>query len=119
LVLVSTTDADDFKRIFKTQFNKDECQRIAEIAFSIKEGQPFSSLSSKNGNLLNTIKTSIDSNNRELAATTLAQLSDELEILETTIKKQQSKNQVSIMVSVIGAVLTLVFGIMAMNIFSL
>jgi len=101
----------DFIKRYDIEFTVEQKKRIVELIQEMKKRQPFSSLNSKHGNLLNLIKTAIDNDNKDLGISTIKQMSDEVEILEGTIKTQSKRNQISMIVSAVGVVLTLVFGV--------
>ncbi len=110
IVTIDTTDSRVFKENFKIEPPVELRERIIEIYNMIKKIQPFSSISSKQGNLLNMLKHSIDIKNEGLALNSLKQLGDEIEVLEGNIIKQTSRNKVSFSISIIGVILTLFFG---------
>ena len=76
----------------------------------MKLHQPFSSVSSKHGNLLNMIKHAFDTNNKDLGSNNLTQLANDIEVLESIIENQDKRNQVSMTISLVGVILTVVFG---------
>lgn len=76
----------------------------------MKSHQPFSSVSSKHGNLLNMIKHAFDTDNKDLGRNNLIQLANDIEVLESTIETQDKRNQVSMIISIVGVILTVVFG---------
>jgi len=84
---------DKFKGHYDMEFSNEEKDKVVDIIKEMKRKQPFSSLNSKHGNLLNLLKNSIDTNNVDLGNSSLGQLSDEVEILEGAIKSQSKRNQ--------------------------
>jgi hypothetical protein len=79
----------------------------------MKHLQPFSSISSKEGNLLNMLKHAIDTQNSDLAKSTLNQLADDIEVLEGNLRKQFKKTNYSFAISAMGVILTIFFGVVA------
>jgi hypothetical protein len=99
-----------FKEVYGIVFTNDYKSRVVDIIYKMKELQPFSSLSSKYGNLLNMIKHAIDTSNVDLGTSNLGQLADDIEVMESTIDSQAKKNRVSLVISAVGVILTLIFG---------
>lgn len=99
-----------FKDVYGFEFSDEQKDRIVSMIALMKARQPFSSVSSKYGNLLNMIKHAFDTTNPDLGTNNLQQLADDIEVLESTLDVQARRNQVAIIVSIIGVVLTLVFG---------
>lgn len=71
---------------------------------------PFISLSPKYGNQLDILKLAYDSNDINLGVNSLKQLAKDIKFLESTIENQERKNRFSTWVSVIGVILTIIFG---------
>lgn len=99
-----------FKEAYGFELAGEETDRIVEVISIMKSRQPFSSVSSKYGNLLNMIKHAFDTSNTDLGVNNLRQLADDIEVLESTIESQGKRNQISIIVSIVGVILTIVFG---------
>jgi ABC-type glycerol-3-phosphate transport system permease component len=99
-----------FKNAYSLEFDNEKINRIIEIISILRSRQPFSSVSSKHGNLLNMIKHAFDTDNKDLASNNLIQLANDIEILESTIEIQDKRNQISMVISIVGVILTLVFG---------
>lgn len=102
-----------FKDIYKIEVSKDIRNRLVNILGTMQDQQPFSSLSSKEGNLLNMLRHAIDINNKDLGINTLHQLAVEVEILEGNIRTQSRRTQLSFVISALGVILTFFFGIVA------
>jgi hypothetical protein len=85
-------------------------QEILEMLSSVREANPFASLSGRQGSYLNTIKQAVESSNRDLAMTTLNQIASEFEIADKAIKEQSVRSTTSFIISVVGVILTVVFG---------
>jgi hypothetical protein len=99
-----------FKSLYSLEFDNDQINRIVEIITIMKSHQPFSSVSSKHGNLLNMIKHAFDTDNKDLGSNNLIQLANDIEVLESTIETQDKRNQISMVISIVGVILTVVFG---------
>lgn len=68
--------------------------------------------------MLKTLSTAIDNNNIDLGQNTLKQLSDEIINKEMIIRKKEKENRLAIILSIVGVLLTLFFGILSIkNIF--
>jgi len=111
LYRLESYSAKRFKETVNVEFTDEDIGEVVNIIKEMKRRQPYSSLNSKHGNLLNLLKTSVDNNNKDLAQSTIQQLSDEIEILEGTVRSHSKRNQISLVVSAIGVVLTFVFGL--------
>lgn len=98
------------KNLYKIDFDNEQVNRIVEIISIMKLRQPFSSVSSKHGNLLNMIKHAFDIDNKDLGENNLIQLANDIEVLESTIESQDRRNQTSMVISIVGVILTIVFG---------
>jgi len=103
------------EKTFKTRFNLEVTteirNRIVNIMNEMKRRNPFASLSRENANLLNDLKHSIESGNIELGTRTIRQLAEEIKIKESNVSIQERRNRNSLVIAVIGAVLTLFFGL--------
>ncbi|MEJ1435951.1 MAG: hypothetical protein RPU61_01375 [Candidatus Sedimenticola sp. (ex Thyasira tokunagai)] len=99
-----------FKESYKFELNDPQKNRLVTIIEVFKSQQPYSTISSKYGNLLSMISHAFDTDNTDLGKTNLRQLSDDIEVLETTIEQQTKSNQISLVISVVGVILTVVFG---------
>ena len=85
----------------------------AIIFFCLRQRQPFSSLSSKEANILNILKQAIEIQNKELALNNISQIADEIEFLEKNLHLQTRRVSKSYIISTIGLVLTSFFGFMS------
>jgi hypothetical protein len=107
---LDTLEEKRFKRLFGIDPPIQTRTRIVNTLNVMKESQPFSSLSSKESNLLNMLKHAIERGNPDLAKSGLHQLADEIEVLEGSLRTQSKRTQLSFVISAIGVVLTLFFG---------
>jgi hypothetical protein len=107
---VSSIPANRFKELYGLDVSDADKERIIQTINVLKEEDPFGSVSSKHGNLLNLIYQALESANKDLGRSSLRQLADDIEILEGTITVQGRRNLVSTVISVVGVILTLVFG---------
>jgi len=110
LCRVESYGSKRFKGLYNLEYSNENIDRLVELIKIMKERQPFSSVSSKYGNLLNMIKHAFDTNNNDLGVNNLKQMADDIEVLESTIQSQNKRNQLSIIVSIVGVILTIVFG---------
>ena len=110
VVQVDTTNEKDFKELYNLEIPSELRQRMLNQINLLKAYQPYSSISSKQGNLLNMLKHSIDNANKDLAINTLSQLGDEMEVLEGNVRRQENRNRISFSISIIGVILTIFFG---------
>ena len=103
---------------FKYRFGETKDTKIRSFILDIykllKQKEPFSSVTSKESNLLKTINDAIIKNNTDLGLSTLQQLAEEIANKEKTIKKKEKENQVATIVSIVGVVLTIVFGLLSL-----
>lgn len=87
---------------------------ILKICKLIKKNEPFSSVASKESNMLKNINDAIIKNNKDLGLSTLQQLAEEIANKEKTIKKKEKENQVATIVSIVGVALTIFFGLLSL-----
>jgi hypothetical protein len=106
--------SDRFKWLYKVEFSDDDKKRVVNIINLIKVREPFASVSSKYVNLLNMASHALDTGNADLGKNSLRQLADDIEVLEDTISAQGRRNQISFIISVVGVILTLVFGALSL-----
>lgn len=99
-----------FKRYYRVDPPSEMRVRIVALSTLLKSAQPFSSLSARHGNLLSVIKGSVDSGNRELASNALLQLRDELEVVESNLRREETRARLSFVISAVGVILTIFFG---------
>ncbi|MQL51050.1 hypothetical protein GFC01_01945 [Desulfofundulus thermobenzoicus] len=85
---IDTLDSKKFKKIYKIEPSNDIRTKALKIIDDAREKNPFVSLSSKEANLLISLRNAIESNNIDLGRLMLKQLADELEILESNIKQR-------------------------------
>ena len=99
-----------FKFHYGINFSLEEINRIASIIKVTEEQMPFISLSSKYGNQLDMLKIAYDQNDKALGFNGLKQLAKDIKFLESTLNAQERKNKISTWISVIGIILTIIFG---------
>lgn len=88
-----------------------------EIYNYLKQRDPFAEISTKEANLLNNLKLLIDSKQIELGVKTLEQLGDEIKLKDMVIEKKEQQNKKATIISIVGMVLTLVFGVVSIILF--
>ncbi|EPZ7321325.1 hypothetical protein ACXR5E_004004, partial [Vibrio mimicus] len=99
-----------FKSAYNFELTDPQKDRLVKIIELMKSQQPYSTVSSKYGNLLSMLDHAFHTSNVDLGKTNLRQLSDDIEVLEATIDQQSKTNLVSLVISIVGVILTLVFG---------
>jgi len=109
--------AGTFKWIFKIDKDKNIRNKIFSLIEILQKENPFSSLSYKDAELLGNINLALNSNNLEVGQITLQQLADELGLKESRIEVQQKRNKHSSIMSIIGVVLTVFFGVISILLF--
>ncbi len=102
-----------FKKLLHTDKNIIIIEFLLSVRDFIKQSTPFSSLPVKEASLLKNIDDAITQNNVQLGQTAVEQLSEEILNKETLIKKQEKQNQQATMLTIIGVVLTIFFGIIS------
>lgn len=105
---------DEFERISGINLSPEERNRLVNIVEYMKKSNPFISISNKESNVLMYLKYALETKNQDLGNTMLTQLSNDIELLEMELKGQKEKNQKSYIISIIGIVLTVVFGLMSL-----
>ena len=109
-----TRGAEFFKRFYSVEVDKPLRDRAFTLLNHLKEKNPFSTLPSKEANLLRVIKEATDSGNKALVDNSLRQLAEDIEVLDNAIKNGERRNRTAYIVSIIGVALTTVFGILSM-----
>jgi hypothetical protein len=87
--------------------------KIMDITEKIREKNPFISLSPKAANFLSSLKNSIELGNKELSYTTLKQLSDDIEEMESSMESQKKRFDRAHVIAVISVILSIVFGLLS------
>jgi hypothetical protein len=113
IVRLDTLDEKQFKDWFGISPPQGQRQRIINVHRLMKAKNPYSSLSSKEANLLMVLSGSIENKNEGLGNNTVSQIADEFEILESSLRKQSKKNTVSFLISVVSVILTVIFGLVS------
>lgn len=110
------TNKDNTKKKYK-KVSQDKLDTIIQIIDQLKTEKPYSSLPEKDASLLTSIYNSIKNSNKELALISLLQLSVEIELKESNLLAQSEKSRKSTVLSVIGLILTITFGIISLKTF--
>ncbi|MDR5659021.1 hypothetical protein RH915_05925 [Serpentinicella sp. ANB-PHB4] len=111
--LINIDTTHNFKELYGLEIKDNFRDRIVNCINIMRQLQPFSSISSKEANLLNVLKKGIETQNKELALNSLEQLADDIVILEEGLRKQSRHNTYSYILSVLGLILTLFFGLLS------
>lgn len=114
LVKIDTLTEVEFKDFYKVEKPATYRAKIVECHSELKRANPFSLISSKEANLLQTVLGSLLSGNKELGERTVMQLAEELEVLESKLRTEGKKNTTSFIVTVVSAVLTVFFGLLSL-----
>lgn len=107
-----------FKTEFKIKKNENIRRFVFEIRKEIMSREPYITIPPKEAGLLKAIRDSIEKNNKELGRNSLIQLSKEMTNKEKTLKRMERANQISMTISIVGVILTVVFGILSLFKFS-
>lgn len=104
---------EHFENVFR--YKKDERIRkfIIDMCFLIKKENPFISIPKKDADLMQTLLNALKDADISLAENSIKQLSQEIEIMEKTIVKKDKENQRATVVSIVGIVLTIFFGLLS------
>lgn len=102
-----------FETIFGHEKTAEIRDFICEVRNFIKNDDQFISVPTKEAQLLKNINIALKNNNYDLGKSSLNQLSDEIIYKEEIIKKKQRDNQIAMIVSVVGIILTVFFGILS------
>ena len=113
MVRIDTLGDKDFKDLYGMDLNDDQKRRLCGIANMFRARDPFASVSNKFSNSLNSLSSALTLGNKELGIVSLRQIADEIEVAERTIKTQEKITQISVIVSAVGVILTLVFGVIS------
>ena len=106
--LIDTYDTKRFKKIYHFEPSSEFRKRITEYISQIRLETPYVSLPAKEANLMSTLHQSLETDNKELGLTTLNQLSNEIEFLSYNYNRQEMRNLVSHIVTIIGFILTII-----------
>lgn len=113
LVKIDTLSESEFKDFYKVEKPSAYRAKLVDCLGELKRVNPFSLISSKEANLLQTVLGSLQSGNKELGERTVMQLAEELEVLESKLRTEGKKNTTSFIVTVVSAVLTMFFGLLS------
>lgn len=104
---------ENFERRLRIKKNIEIRDFIFNISQCIKESDPFSALPAKDAALLKNIDDALSNSNIQLGKTAIEQLTTEIVNKESIIKKQERNNQIATILSIVGLVLTIFFGILS------
>lgn len=111
---VDNFEKKNFKEKFGFEITSETRSNILKFITKLKEENPYVSLPPKEGNLLSLIQQSLETNNKEMGLNALTQLAEEIEILGTNIRIQEKRNVNAYIVSVVGVLMTIIFGILTL-----
>lgn len=109
-----TIGSELFEKRNGVKLSLDDRNRIINVIKYMKIENPFASLSGKESTLLKNIKYSLENNDKSLSDSMLTQLSDDIEYLEMELKTQKESNHKSYIISILGLILTVLFGAMSL-----
>jgi hypothetical protein len=101
------------KNVFKIEIDRSLRNQAYGLLVYIRESNPFSSLPSKESNLLQTLNQALESSNKDLGISTILQLAQEIEILDSAIRTGETRARISYIISIVGIVLTTFFGLLS------
>lgn len=113
LVALDTSDPKAFKAHYGMEVPSDFRGRLYRIRTLLKQEQPFATLTSKQAQLLTQLRGALETNNRDFGANLVTQLGTEFEVLEGNVRQQAQRGHITFLVSMVGAVLTLFFGLVS------
>lgn len=82
-----------------------------EIYDYLNDNEPYAELQIKEANLFYSLKSLLNEDNKEIGMKTLRQLADEIQLKDEVIQKKERHNKIACIISIIGIVLTAVFGV--------
>ena len=102
-----------FKRFFRVEKNQEIRELMVEICNYIVNINPFISVPKKEADLLYSIKDALENDNCSLGMTSLMHLSQEIDNKEKLLKKQEKQNKLTTIISIVGIILTIFFGVLS------
>lgn len=103
---------DDF---LKGTYNVEVDKSLRDSAYflleHIRSANPFSALPAKEASLLRTLLQAVESSNKDLATNSILQLAQDVEILASAVGTGERRTRIAYLISVVGVVLTIVFGL--------
>lgn len=103
-----------FRRKFGFEIDAQTRGKIISYVTRLREENPYVSLPPKEGNLLAAIQEAFEIGNKEMGKNALIQLAEDIEIMDNNFKIQEKKNVSAYIVSVVGVILTIIFGIISL-----
>lgn len=102
---------------FRYYFGEDKKEEIRSFIIMllnyIKINYPFSKTPQKEAALLKIVKEALEKENKELGINAINQLSEEIEIKGKSQIKLETQNKISTIISIVGVILTIFFGIIS------
>lgn len=100
------------KRGFDPEETPEARNFILKVCDHIKETEPFISVPDKEAGFLKSLKNALDDGNTELGNTNLNHISEEIVSKQNLLNKKDRELKKANTISIIGVVLTVVFGVM-------
>ncbi len=112
--LHDTLSDENLKDRYKTNKDPQARARAMTLVAFLRRENPFSSISPKTAALLRTLQHALEAGNSDLATNTLVHVSEEIEQLEGVARSQKQQVTRSFIVSVVGMILSVVFGLVSL-----
>lgn len=103
----------EIKKFFKIKKDLQFRDFMMNMCLYIKQKNPFLSIPPKEANLMQLIMNALDENNKSLGKSSLDQLSQEIEAKEKVMSKMDKTNRFTTIISIVGVILTIFFGIVS------
>lgn len=85
-------------------------ERVTRLLAKFRAENPFANLSSQAAALFRNVQEAIATGSADHARASLVLLADEVERVEGVVRTQERRNTIATLISVVGVILTLVFG---------
>lgn len=104
-----------FRLKFHTVRDRGVYNYILDLCFYISHINPFISVPEKEAQMLTSLKEALETGNKSLGINSLNQLTVEIENKEKIIDKKDRDNRNSLLVSIVGIILTIFFGLTSIS----
>jgi hypothetical protein len=110
-----TKGAKNLHEMTELELKNDTRAKVVRLIRVAKTENPFLGIPSKEANLLITLNQAMRDNNLDLGKKTITLLSQEIEKTVKLLTTQEKRNAVSYIVSIVGVILTIIFGIISLK----
>lgn len=100
-------------KVFETEAEETTRDGAYSLLRYIRDNNPFTSLPTREASLLQNLQDAVDKQNKELGLATLRQLAERIEVLDSTVRAKDRAAKVAFLISVLGVILTIVFGLLS------